>query len=191
MTGASLFGPRQGTPGTLVVMLALFAAVSLPLPVQANSHGMEPTLSPAEPGALDALEALGVDPGPAEGNSGFLDPDAAFALSVEARDAYTIVLRWKLADSYYLYRDRFGFSISSGDVELDVPRLPRGTDKQDPYFGDSEVYYRAVEIELPVKHRTPHATQARLEVRYQGCTDRGLCYPPMEKSVTLVLPSVE
>lgn len=191
MTGASLFGLRLGIPGTLAVILALFAAVSLPLPVQANSHGMEPALSPAEPSALDALEALGVNPGPAEGNSGFLDPDAAFALSVEARDGYTIVLRWKLADSYYLYRDRFGFSISSGGVELDVPRLPPSTDKQDPYFGDTKVYYRAVEIELPIKHRTPHATEARLEVHYQGCTDQGLCYRPIAKSVTLALPSVE
>lgn len=191
MTGASLFEPTQGTPGSLLVMLVLFAAVSLPLPVQANSHGMEPALSPAEPGALDALEALGVDPGPAGRNSGFLDPDTAFALSIEARDAYAIVLRWKLADSYYLYRDRFGFSVSSGGVELDVPRLPPGTDKQDPYFGDTRVYYSAVEIVLPVKHRTPRATQARLEIHYQGCTDRGLCYTPMTKSVTLALPSVE
>ena len=191
MTGASLIESIQRTPHIFHVMVALLIAVALPFSVHASSHEMGPALSPAEPGAFDALEALGIDPGPFTGSSGFLEPDAAFALSVEVPDAHTIVLRWQLAYTYYLYRDSFGFSVSSAGVELDVPRLPPGTDKQDPNFGDTEVYYRAVEIVLPVKRRTRYATQAHLKVNYQGCTDQGLCYPPMEKSVTLVLPSVE
>lgn len=175
----------------LSVIFTLFAVMALPFPVHATSHGTAPALSPGEPGAFDALEALGVGPAPSMENTGFLDPDAAFALTAAARDANTIVLRWDLADTYYLYRHRFGFSISPESLELDVPRLPPGTDKQDPYFGQSKVYYRQVEIVLPIKRRPRHATEARLKVSYQGCTDLGLCYPPVEKSLTLALPSME
>jgi len=172
-------------------LLALCAAAAPSSASLANSHSPEPNLSPATPDAFDALDALGVDPQPYTGESGFLDPKAAFVLSVVARDARTIVLRWKLADTYYLYRDRFGFSVSPDVLDLEVPRLPPGTDKQDPYFGQTEVYYRGVEIVLPLKRRTQEATEARLEVEFQGCTDRGLCYPPMRRSVTLALPAVE
>ena len=175
----------------LSVIFTLFAVMALPFPVHATSHGTAPALSPAETGTFDALEALGVSPGASMENTGFLDPDAAFVLTAEARDANTIVLRWDLADTYYLYRHRFGFSVSPGSLELDVPRLPPGTDKQDPYFGQSKVYYRQVEIVLPIKGRPRHATEARLKVSYQGCTDLGLCYPPVEKSLTLALPSME
>jgi len=169
----------------------MLVTLALPFSVHATNHGAAPALLPAESDNFDALEALGVGPAPSMENSGFLDPDAAFALTAEARDANTIVLRWDLADTYYLYRHRFGFSVSPESLELDVPRLPPGTDKQDPYFGQSKVYYRQVEIVLPVKRRPRHATEAHLKIGYQGCTDLGLCYPPMEKSLTLALPSME
>lgn len=58
-------------------------------------------------------------------------------------------------------------------------------------IGDTKVYYHAAEIELPVKHRPSHATETRMEVHYRGGTDRGLCYPPLAKSVTLALASME
>lgn len=175
----------------LPVIFTLLAAGGMPSPVHATSHGTTPALSPVEASTTDALEALGVETAPSIGSSDFLEPDKAFALTAEARDANTIVLRWDLADSYYLYRHRFGFSASPESLELDVPRLPPGTDKQDPYFGQSKVYYRQVEIVLPIKHRPRHATEARLKINYQGCTDLGLCYPPIEKSLTLALPSME
>jgi len=172
--------------------LVLGAAVALPFfPALASSHDPKPEQFPSGPDAFDALDALGVDPEPSIDSGEFLDPDAAFALSVEMRDAHTIVLRWTLANTYYLYRDRFAFSSASDALELDVPRLPPATRKQDPYFGETEVYYRQVEILLPVKRRPRNATEARLEVQYQGCTDRGLCYPPISKPVTLALPAVE
>lgn len=58
------------------------------------------------------------------------------------------------------------------------------------FLDPDEAFAHGVEIVLPVKHRTRRATEARLEVYCQGCTDRGLCYPPMKDSARLTLPAV-
>lgn len=170
----------------------LLIAVTLPaLADHASGHDSQPTLPPAAPGALDPLKSLGLDLAPPAGGGGFLQPDEAFALSAEIRDPHSIGLRWIIADTYYLYRDRFSFTVAPPVTDLDKPRLPPGMRKQDPYLGEVEVYYHSVEILLPLARRESGATEVTLQIGFQGCTDIGLCYPPITKPVTLALPSVE
>ena len=77
----------------------------------------------ADVNPLDILERLGIGAAPAANEGAFLQPDDAFALSVEVRDANTLVARWVLADTYYLYRDKFGFTAeTSGALELGAPK---------------------------------------------------------------------
>ena len=120
----------------------------------------------------------------------FLDPEIAYVLSTEARDANTLVARFDIADGYYLYRDKFSFAVTdaSGAV-LGSTRLPDGKIKEDAYFGRMEVYYHDVEAVLQMQRTTTQPVPLTLEVGYQGCADAGLCYPPMKKSVALTLPA--
>lgn len=112
----------------------------------------------------------------------FLDVDEAFRFytSLDADDAVTI--HWTAAPEYYLYQDKFGFSLVApdGDIrELDVT-LPAGTRHQDEFFGEVVVYYG--NLTTPVA--LPADTQGdgyRLQIRYQGCADAGLCYPPQTR----------
>ena len=141
------------------------------------------------PDTLDVLKRLGLVAAPTASEEEFLQPDAAFALSVAARDATTVVARWELADTYYLYRDKFRFVAKApATLELGAPVFPPGKIKRDEYFGQVEVYYHAVEAVLPIERRETGATRLILDVRYQGCTDKGLCYPPVTKTVTVSLP---
>jgi thiol:disulfide interchange protein DsbD len=111
----------------------------------------------------------------------FLPADEAFIFSAEFSDPSHIVARWKIADGYYLYRDKLKFSLESG--ELGAVQLPPSLLKQDPKFGDVQIYKQSpLEIILPLK--TGQETVA-LKVKYQGCAVAGLCYSPTTTVVNL------
>ncbi|MFL1517426.1 protein-disulfide reductase DsbD [Pseudomonas prosekii] len=104
----------------------------------------------------------------------FLPVREAFQLSLVESTAQTIKLRFVAADGYYLYRHRFQFRADPADVALGAAQLPNGEKKHDEYFGDVEVYHAILDVELP--RSDPRAFT--LVVTYQGCADKGLCYPP-------------
>ena len=144
----------------------------------------------AVPNPLAALMELGQSIGGVIGEVEFLDPEVAYVLRTEVEDDGTIVAHWQIADGYYLYRDKFKFSVAEGaDVELGEPALPDGKIKNDAYFGEMEVYYHDVLARLPVERATDGAIPVTLDVGYQGCADAGLCYPPITKRVKLTLPA--
>ncbi|ATP43089.1 protein-disulfide reductase DsbD [Pseudomonas putida] len=104
----------------------------------------------------------------------FLPVHEAFKLSLIQADAQSIKLRFVATDGYYLYRHRFNFRTEPADVAVGTPNIPKGEAKHDEFFGDVEVYHGVLDIELP--RTDPRAFT--LLVGYQGCADKGLCYPP-------------
>lgn len=117
-----------------------------------------------------------------------LPADEAFRLQAEVEGPHTLRLNWQIADGYYLYRNQFKVEQLTGDVQLDSLKLPPGERKEDPEFGTTEVYHHGLTATLPLKRTTTEAVQLELRVRYQGCAERGVCYPPQTKTVTLTLP---
>ena len=122
----------------------------------------------------------------------FLEPDRAFAFTSEVRDDGTVLLRWQIADGYYLYRDRFAFSLQdSPQVVLGAPALPAEDEvKEDEFFGRMAIYHHQVEVALPLERVGADAGRVRIETTYQGCAEAGFCYPPMNKTVEFSLPAV-
>ena len=115
--------------------------------------------------------------GEALNNSGdFLPVREAFKLSLVGSDAEAVTLRFVAAEGYYLYRHRFNFSVEPADLTLGEAELPPGQAKHDEFFGDVEVYYGVLDIRLPLANQDERPL--RLQVGYQGCADKGLCYPP-------------
>ncbi|WP_420373356.1 protein-disulfide reductase DsbD [Pollutimonas sp. H1-120] len=136
--------------------------------------------------AVLLLAALSLGAGPAQAEEDFLDPDAAFVLSVATQSPDTLDVHFKIAPKYYMYRERFEFAVTPGTASsvLGQPVYPAGIVKYDPTFEkDLEVYYRQVTVRLPLK---PGQQQPfTLSVTSQGCADAGLCYPPMTKEIQL------
>ena len=110
----------------------------------------------------------------------FLPVQEAFRLSLVGTTPERIQLRFVGAEGYYLYRHRFQFKTDNPGVTLGEARLPAGVQKTDEYFGEIEAYYGVLDIELPV--RNPDNRPFTLQVGYQGCADKGLCYPPETQS---------
>ncbi|VVN13592.1 Thiol:disulfide interchange protein DsbD [Pseudomonas fluorescens] len=111
----------------------------------------------------------------------FLPVREAFQLSLIDSTPQSIKLRFVATEGYYLYRHRFQFRADPADVALGAAQLPKGEQKHDEYFGDVEVYHEIIEVELP---RTDQRAFT-LAVTYQGCADKGLCYPPETERLSI------
>ena len=131
------------------------------------------------------LLALGLlAPAVAIDESELLPVDEAFVLSHEVSEDGGITLRWQIAEGYYLYRHRFDVQAESG-YRLDRVDWPPGTPHEDEFFGKTETYRGSVSATLS---GAPQAEIARFALRYQGCADLGICYPPQKRSIEVALP---
>ncbi|RIV84437.1 thiol:disulfide interchange protein, partial [Burkholderia pseudomallei] len=107
----------------------------------------------------------------------FLDPAVAFKFSASEAPGQVDV-HFKIADGYYMYRERFAFAVKSGSATLGEPQLPAGHVKFDPTFQKNVETYRGdLTIHLPIKQASG---PFELAVTSQGCADEGICYPPAE-----------
>src|SRR5690606_1394463 len=131
---------------------------------------------------LAAPAALAIDP------DDLLPVDEAFVLRAEAVAPDRIELDWAIADGYYLYRHRMGVEPADGGFRADPAglQLPAGKRHTDEFFGEVETYRGRVRAVLP---GTAVGRQVQLKVRYQGCADLGICYPPQTRMLTVALPA--
>lgn len=112
----------------------------------------------------------------------FLSPEAAFGLEINQADNQ-INANFKVAPSYYLYKERIKFVLSPAlDHEV---RLPAGDIKNDPNFGKMEVYHHDFTGNIVIKDATN--TPISIKATYQGCSEKGLCYAPQHKTFTITL----
>ncbi|VWC31605.1 thiol:disulfide interchange protein [Burkholderia lata] len=110
----------------------------------------------------------------------FLDPSVAFKFSASESPGQVDV-RFKVANGYYLYRERFAFAVKSGQATLGDPQFPAGHVKFDQTFQKNvETYRDEVVVHVPVKQASG---PFELAVTSQGCADEGICYPPAEHVV--------
>lgn len=121
---------------------------------------------------------------PALAEDDYLEPQVAFKFSASVQDAKTVVVNFKIAPGYYMYRERLKF-VATG-AKLGQAQLPQGKVKYDQTFEkEVETYRDHLQIVLPVEGSGPFT----LNVTSQGCADAGLCYPPMESVAKLALPT--
>lgn len=115
-----------------------------------------------------------------------LPVDEAFALTATADQRDSIALQWKIAPGYYLYRHRTAVKADAGFNGGEL-RMPAGERHHDDFFGEVETYRGQLRATLPGRP-TADASVVTLEVRFQGCADAGVCYPPQKRIVQVQLP---
>lgn len=113
-----------------------------------------------------------------------LPVDQAFQFLGARRDGGNLKLEWNVAPGYYLYRHMLKVSVDSpAKLSLAAAQLPKGESKQDPEFGSVEIYRDQLQASIPLAAGAP--LPRTLRVRYQGCADIGVCYPPQTKLVAV------
>lgn len=110
-----------------------------------------------------------------------LDPELAFRVEANMERTGTIDLRWKVVDGYYLYRKKLEFKLLPQSCTLGGTDLPAGKIKNDEFFGPMEVY--GSDFAAQVRHSG--CTPSHIQVTHQGCSDRGVCFPPMTSRLAL------
>jgi thiol:disulfide interchange protein DsbD len=200
-------------PHTQKLLVALDALADEPPPVTASAaqdarenliqvSGSEveeitPQSSPADSGSeispLDALGALGNDLGLEEDD--ILKPDQAYRPMVDSSDGKTLNVNWEIADGTYLYEDKVSISIEGegvhlGQYQLPPPKIKHDSVKPDGSIGDVAVFVHRLDLDIPLERTSTSATEATVTLRYQGCADRGICYPPQKKQFKLMLPAI-
>jgi thioredoxin:protein disulfide reductase len=126
-----------------------------------------------------------------QANEEVLPPDVAFKLDIEVQDASTLRADFIIAPGHYLYRDRIKFApakASEPSLSISNVTLPPGEPKEDAYFGRSEVFHNNVSALLTLNHAGNVPRSIVLEASYQGCSEKGLCYSPIRKTITVALP---
>lgn len=122
-----------------------------------------------------------------------LPADDAFQFFVTVKDSQTLKLQWRIADGYYLYREKFELQLSGAsttDTDILAYDIPHGKAKYDEAFGDVELLYGDLSFDVPLVRRNIAEHEITLTAKYQGCAERGVCYPPMQKTVNLLLPAI-
>ena len=120
----------------------------------------------------------------------FLPPDQAFGLSVNVRDAHTLQANFKVTPTYYLYRGKVTFTSTDNAVKVTAIKFPKGEMKHDPNFGDTEVFHQSFQALVTLTRTNNAATRITMNAVYQGCSEEGLCYPPINKTLNINLPEV-
>ncbi len=115
----------------------------------------------------------------------FLKVDEAFKLDFEQTDDKLIV-KWDIAEGYYLYKKQFKTSLKN--VELGDPVFPPAVEIEDEFFGVSEVFFEDMEIVYPIISAEQDGSVA---LRFQGCAEAGLCYPPTTNVIYLNATGVQ
>lgn len=118
-----------------------------------------------------------------------LEPDVAFKMKAVAKATNLLAVDLAPANGYYVYKERIKFSIKEpAGVRINIVKFPVGEIKTDQIFGRTEVFKKNIPITITLDNATKGKTVTLL-ASYQGCHEKlGVCYPPIEKSVSLVLP---
>ena len=116
----------------------------------------------------------------------FLSPDVAFKLDLTAKDASNLTASFKVIPGYYLYKQRVKFEIKDAATGIiEAIELPQAEIKEDKNFGKQEVYHH----DFVANIKLSSANNPIVKATYQGCSEKGLCYAPQNKTFNISLVS--
>ena len=105
----------------------------------------------------------------------FLPVEEAFQFQLLPDENKSLIkIEHNNAPGYYTYKDKFKVSLEpSTSIET---KYTQGEIKEDEFFGKQEVYFGKQIITILLKDRV--LTDQKIKIDYQGCSEKGLCYPP-------------
>ena len=112
-------------------------------------------------------------------NTPFYPVDKAFVFDFD-QQGKTLFIGWDIAPDYYLYKKKVEIIAKGADIE--VPELGKGVIIEDEFFGKTEVFFDSLSVITKVSNITDGAV---VKVRFQGCAEAGLCYPPEVRTIPL------
>lgn len=113
----------------------------------------------------------------------FLPAEQAFIMSATYDGGDSVRLVWYIAAKYYLYDHRFSVHMDDGR-SIAHTAITTPLAKTDPYFGEVKAYYDRAVLVVNLD-AAPLGKALILDVKYQGCAEAGICYPPDQRQIQL------
>ncbi|MFK8079990.1 MAG: protein-disulfide reductase DsbD [Granulosicoccus sp.] len=137
-----------------------------------------------------------------------LAPEVAFAAEILSINDQAINIEFSIEEGYYLYRDKLGFTLDDDsslaangsssnlstvtdqavDTTLGTPEFAEALVVTDDFFGEQAIFRHSTVIRLPYSGQSQAQTRS-LSIKFQGCADIGLCYPPTTTTLQVELPA--
>ena len=102
--------------------------------------------------------------------------DEVFVMSF-SEDGGVLKVNWSIEDGYYLYFDSILIKENQKIVDFHVTD-GMIIDHEDEFFGETKIIRNILEISSIEEIETN-----LIEIEYQGCSDRGFCYPVQNKNI--------
>lgn len=120
-----------------------------------------------------------------------LPANKAFKIKALKLDPNTINIKWKIAKNYFLYKNCLQIiNKDKNNLQLGTITYPSAVMKINNQGQKIPVYHDNLILNIPLL--SEQAGESLLEIRYQGCSDEGFCYPPEKKIIKVAFsPSLE
>ncbi|MFN3234613.1 MAG: protein-disulfide reductase DsbD [Gammaproteobacteria bacterium] len=116
----------------------------------------------------------------------FIPTQQAFHFDATIIKGKTLKIVWDITPGYKLYRDQITIKTTANSkVTLGKFYLPDGIVKDDPTLGRTQLFTGQLKIAIPLKH--VEKKYLEILVSYQGCSEQGVCYPPMSRHLYVAL----
>jgi thiol:disulfide interchange protein DsbD len=126
-------------------------------------------------------------PARAVSEADLLPVDQAYVLTAKAVSRNRIEFSWQIAPGYYLYRHRFSVMPVDSAFKSNPLQIPDGQKHTDEFFGKVETYRKSVTL-VQTGAAATDVDAVSFKVKYQGCADVGVCYPPQTRILRVALP---
>ncbi len=106
----------------------------------------------------------------------FLTAEEAFRATM-SQQGEMVHVEIALGESIYLYQDKVQIKTPQGitaEYKLPAPQMHEGLD------GPEAIYKGTLGFDIKLLSTKPEAREIAVTVAYQGCSEQGLCYQPME-----------
>jgi thiol:disulfide interchange protein DsbD len=169
------------------ILLELPKLAAATPPPQSLGAAVDGGSATARLGAVGQSLGLGLD-------DDILPAEEAFKLDAQVAAPDRLSLRWQIAPETYLYEDKFELALEDAEgVQLGAYQLPPATVKPDTVrpdgtIGDVAIYDGDIDVDVALLRGQAEATTVTLVAKYQGCAERGICYPPVTDRIALQLP---
>ena len=120
-------------------------------------------------------------------SANLLPSKEAFQFNSQVKEGNRLLLSWDIANGYYLYLKKFKFSSLTPGIMISNSVFPPSEIKKSHVGVVEEVYRNHVDIEIQLQKQSSNIDNLNLEIIYQGCADKGVCYMPDKKALLLNL----
>jgi len=116
----------------------------------------------------------------------FLMPEDAFKPSIEKLSDTHLQAHIELGDKIYTYADKLKITTNSKDLAIAKLILPKAHKHE-----GSMIYSNSVDIGIELEKLSNINSNVELNItlEFQGCSEAGLCYEPMQKSFLVSINS--